>query len=231
MSDLNKIRRLIDKLDKKIIIALNERGKLAQRIKKAKTQSSNTNIFRPEREAQILRSLAKSNNGPLSDDNLRSIFREINAANSIGICIRQNRFNEGKGKNTLDNIRKSEGYSNEQINYINKSVILIKNKLPDAKFYVWSNDFTNLNKVNLNFNFDIVDVSNFKNNFDIRAFNLFLLSSCKHFIVTPSTFNWWGAWLSNSKNKIVIRPDDNFFSNFRVNNRDFWPDNWIKLSS
>ncbi len=159
-----------------------------------------------------------------------SFFKEINATNSIGICIRQNRFSEGKGKNTLNNVRKSEVYSNEQINYINKSVILIKNKLPDAKFYLWSNDFTNLNKENLNFNFNVVDVSNFKDNFDIRAFNLFLLSSCKHFIVTPSTFNWWGAWLSNSKNKIVIRPDDNFFSNFRLNNKDFWPDNWIKLS-
>jgi len=77
MSELNKIRRLIDKLDKEIILVLNERGKLAQRIKKAKTESNNTNIFRPEREAQILRGLAKSNKGPLTDDNLRSIFREI----------------------------------------------------------------------------------------------------------------------------------------------------------
>ncbi len=77
MNELDKIRRLIDKLDKEIILALNERGKLAQRIKKAKTESNNTNIFRPEREAQILRSLAKSNKGPLTDDNLRSIFREI----------------------------------------------------------------------------------------------------------------------------------------------------------
>ena len=158
------------------------------------------------------------------------IFKEINDTNSIGICIRQNRFSEGKGKKTPDNIKKSEDYSKEQINYINKSVILIKNKLPDAKFYLWSNDFTNLNKVNLDFKFNIVDVSKLKENFDVRALNLFLLSSCKHFIVTPSTFNWWGAWLSNSKNKIVIRPDDNFFSNFRVNNKDFWPDNWIKLS-
>ena len=43
--------------------------------------------------------------------------------------------------------------------------------------------------------------------------------------------NLFRDWRYDSKNKIVIRPDDNFFSNFRVNNRDFWPDNWIKLSS
>ena len=77
MNDLSKIRGLIDKLDKEIIKLLNERGKLAQKIKKAKTQSNNTNIFRPEREAQILRGLSKSNKGPLSNDNLQSIYREI----------------------------------------------------------------------------------------------------------------------------------------------------------
>jgi len=77
MSDLKKIRELIDKLDKQIIKVLNERGKLAQEIKKAKKLSDNKNIFRPEREAQILRSLSKSNKGPLTDENLQTIFREI----------------------------------------------------------------------------------------------------------------------------------------------------------
>ena len=39
--------------------------------------SNNNSIFRPEREAQILRGLEKSNDGPLTNENLRSIFREI----------------------------------------------------------------------------------------------------------------------------------------------------------
>jgi len=157
------------------------------------------------------------------------LFKEINEVNSIGICIRQNRFNEGKGKNTEHNIKKSENYSDEQITYINKSVDFIKDKVPNAKFYIWSNDFTNLKKSNLKFEFNIIDLSNFEDNFDLRAFNLFLLSSCKHFIVTPSTFNWWGAWLSTNIDKIIIRPDDFNFSLFQVNNIDFWPSNWIKI--
>ncbi len=159
-----------------------------------------------------------------------TIFKEINNVNSVGICIRQNRFNEGKSKNTLDNIKKSETYSNEQINYINKSVYFIKTKLTDTKFYLWSNDFTNLKKENLKFNFNLIDLRDYKNNFDIRAFNLFLLSCCKHFIVTPSTFNWWGAWLGRNDNKIITRPDDDFFSLFKINNKNFWPDNWIKIN-
>jgi chorismate mutase/prephenate dehydratase len=50
---------------------------LPKKSKKRKSLSNNNNIFRPEREAQILRSLEKSNDGPLTNENLRSIFREI----------------------------------------------------------------------------------------------------------------------------------------------------------
>lgn len=158
------------------------------------------------------------------------IFKEIDNVNAVGFCIRQNRFNEGKGRNTTDNVKNSENYSNEQIKYINKSAHFIKNKLPDAKFYLWSNDLTNLKKEDLKFDFSIVDTSSFKDYFELRAFNLFLLSSCKHFIVTPSTFNWWGAWLGKNQNKIVTRPSKDFFSLFKVNNNDFWPNNWIEIN-
>ena len=67
-------------------------------------------------------------------------------------------------------------------------------------------------------------------NIDKRALDLFLISQCNHHITIPSSFNWWGAWLSSRKNGIICRPDDNFFSNFHVNNKDFWPNNWIKIS-
>ena len=51
--------------------------KTINKIKKAKTLLDNKTIFRPEREAQILRSLSSLNSGPLTDANLRSIYREI----------------------------------------------------------------------------------------------------------------------------------------------------------
>ena len=165
-----------------------------------------------------------------ADFNKIPIYEQINNSKSIGICIRQNRFCEGVGRDSHENINKSENYSKEQIRYINKSVDFIRNKVPDSKFYLWSNDYSNIKNENFNFEVNFVDTSKYENNLDIRALNLFLLSKCKHFIVTPSTFSWWGAWLGENKDSIILRPNPNFFSLFKVNNLDFWPKNWIEIN-
>ena len=47
----------------------------------------------------------------------------------------------------------------------------------------------------------------------------------KHFIIGPTSFHWWGAWLNNNPNKICIRPKNINPSN----NSDFWPDKWISI--
>jgi hypothetical protein len=38
------------------------------------------------------------------------------------------------------------------------------------------------------------------------AKQMMLLSSCKNFVLTNSTFSWWGAYLSKNKNKFIIMP-------------------------
>lgn len=36
--------------------------------------------------------------------------------------------------------------------------------------------------------------------------DMWLMSQCQHFIISNSTFAWWGAWLGKNKNKSVISP-------------------------
>jgi len=77
MSDeLLNLRNQIDHLDEEILARLAERARHAQRIGMIKQG----NLYRPEREAQVLRRLAEANPGPLPDAAVQTIFREIMSA-------------------------------------------------------------------------------------------------------------------------------------------------------
>ena len=77
MSDeLLNLRNTIDRLDEEILQRLAERARCAQRIGEVKQG----NLYRPEREAQVLRRLAEENPGPLPDAAVQKIFREIMSA-------------------------------------------------------------------------------------------------------------------------------------------------------
>ena len=79
----------------------------------------------------------------------------------------------------------------EQVRYINKSASFIKTKINNPIFYLWSNDFSSVPENLFEFNFKKIDLSSQKLDYDQRICSLFLLTQCKHFIVTTSTFNWW----------------------------------------
>ena len=148
------------------------------------------------------------------------IFNSIKNSESVSICIRQNRFSERKRAITSKDDENSLIFTKDQIKYIEKSINLIKSKVTNPKFFLWSNDLKDLNNYFPDNQF--TSVSTNKVDYD-----LFLMSQTKHSIVIPSSFNWWGAWLGKSSKSIVIRPSNDHFSNFNVNNKDFWPKDWL----
>ena len=137
--------------------------------------------------------------------------------NSVSISIRQHRYSERGEKNKVKSIE----FTKETINYINKSVLFFKNKISNPKFFIWSNDFTNLNNYFNENNFTFIKNDTSKS---INDFNLFKYS--KHFIVGPTPFHWWGAWLNQNPDKICVRPP-NYLN--PSNNNDFWPESWISI--
>src|SRR5258708_23790957 len=75
--DIAKHRAAIDALDEKIAALLNERATRAAAIGKLK---ANGGVYRPEREAEVLRRIAEANRGPLPNDALARLFTEIISA-------------------------------------------------------------------------------------------------------------------------------------------------------
>jgi chorismate mutase/prephenate dehydratase len=75
--DLAKLRAKIDALDGRLLAALNERARLAHEVGKLK---QGVKVYRPEREAQVLRRLLALSKGPLGKEALARIYAEIISA-------------------------------------------------------------------------------------------------------------------------------------------------------
>ena len=79
--DLGSIRERIDEIDARIHALLNERARFAQQVGISKTREGRAvDFYRPEREAQVLRNAVKRNRGPLRDEEVARLFREIMSA-------------------------------------------------------------------------------------------------------------------------------------------------------
>jgi chorismate mutase/prephenate dehydratase len=74
---LLELRNQIDALDDQLLALLNQRGKLAQAVGHAKNGAP---IYRPEREAQVVRRLQAANAGPLPGESVELLFKEIMSA-------------------------------------------------------------------------------------------------------------------------------------------------------
>ena len=74
--DLKQFRDQIDAIDDQLLTLINARARLAREIGSLKSGGP---IYRPEREAQVLRRLMEHNSGPLLDEAVTAIFRSVMA--------------------------------------------------------------------------------------------------------------------------------------------------------
>lgn len=59
---------------------------------------------------------------------------------------------------------------------------------------------------------------------------LYLMSICKHQIISNSSFSWWAAWLNQNINKIIVRPR-NPFRDHALYYENYYPESWISIDN
>lgn len=107
--------------------------------------------------------------------------------------------------------------------YYTKVIKRLRESVPDATWFVFSDDVAWVQE-NLSFPGDVVYVSG--NGFSDQE-EMILMSSCKHNILANSSFSWWGAWLNQNPEKIVLAPDP--WLDNATGHEDLIPESWIRI--
>jgi chorismate mutase/prephenate dehydratase len=80
MDNLDTLRKQIDTTDKEIFALIKKRAQLAHDVGEVKRANQDNSFYRPEREAEVLRNIAKNNDSLLRDKDIAYIFRQIMSA-------------------------------------------------------------------------------------------------------------------------------------------------------
>ena len=122
-------------------------------------------------------------------------FKEISKAkNSVSLHIRRGDYVSQSGKKKYVILDK---------NYYKNAISLMKKKLQNPIFFVFTDD----HKYSSFFLKKIFNKERYKLIYNTTGNqDFFLMSQCKNFIISNSTFSWWGPHFSVSSNKVVICP-------------------------
>lgn len=150
---------------------------------------------------------------PIHDYNVE-LMHIIQNNNSVAVCIRRGDF--------LDS-HNAEMYNVCGQSYFERAIKKIKQRVVNPVFIFFSDD-----------------IKWVKNHLDIGNNNCYcesgkdevwetmrLMSSCKHFIISNSTFHWWAQYLSDNPNKVVIAPNRWYGNQLES---ALYQDNWELIS-
>lgn len=126
--------------------------------------------------------------------NNSEMYKKIKENNSVCITIRRGDFVTNSEFSKIHYICSPE--------FFYKAIDIIKEKVDNPFFVVFSDDIDWV-KTNMNFGERAI----YESGSDPLWEKLRLMSSCKHFIISNSTFSWWAQYLSVSKNKVVVAPN------------------------
>lgn len=142
---------------------------------------------------------------------------KIKNANSVSLHIRRGDYVNLPSANEFHGLC--------SIDYYQAAEKMLQDKIGVFEFFVFSDDMKWC-KENLKFNSDV----NFVEHGEAACIDMHLMRTCKHNVIANSSFSWWGAWLNENINKLVVAPEY-WFKTMKSTDSDILPVNWITLKS
>jgi len=145
------------------------------------------------------------------------IADEIENSNSVSLHIRRGDY--------LSDTKSHSVHGLCDLEYYQRAIRYVASHVHNPVFYVFSDDISWV-KENLKIPFETtyVGINRGKQSYnDMR-----LMSICKHNIIANSSFSWWGGWLGDYDDKIVVAPSKWFADNSIISS-DIIPDRWVKI--
>lgn len=144
----------------------------------------------------------------------QNLLSQINTKNSVSVHIRRG-----------DYLKYAHKFKILSDQYYKDAIKLMNEKEIGSRFFVFSDDIDYVKSKYADiFGRDTVYVSRL-NITDYEE--IWLMSRCKHNIIANSTFSWWGAWLNNNSQKIIVAPDQ--YRNDDKDTSDLMPLRWIRV--
>jgi hypothetical protein len=149
-------------------------------------------------------------------ETFRNILLKMSQTNSVSVHFRRGDY--------VSNPLIEEKYGTYSPAYYQKAISLIKSKIEQPHFFLFSDEPGWL-KSNIEFKDPFTIIEGYQGYID-----MFLMSQCKHNIIANSSFSWWGAWLNDNHAKTVIAPLKWFVSDDENNQtKDLIPEEWERI--
>jgi hypothetical protein len=137
------------------------------------------------------------------------MWNKIHQSDSVAVHVRRQ-----------DYINLQHIHGLPSIDYYREGIKFICQQRFDAKVFIFSDDTQWCHE---NFPQDFTFVQGTNKYEDLR-----LMSSCNHAVIANSSFSWWGAWLQQKLDGIVVAPK-RWFADPNLDSSDIVPSRWVKL--
>ncbi len=142
---------------------------------------------------------------------------EIRAATAVAVHVRRGDYATNASSRAFHGTLDPDYYA--------RSAQVVKQMVPDARFFVFSNDIA-WARENLPLGPDARFVTGGERAAPAR--DLQLMSLCRHHIIANSTYSWWAAWLGQHPGQTVIAPR-RWFAGLDADQAGFLPRGWLTL--